>query len=47
VLVSRDDGTSFALAKIDKPVPAAAVAIVGPNTLVVGGPRGVLPLTLQ
>lgn len=46
VLVSRDDGASFTLAKVDKPVPAAAVAIVGQNTLVVGGPRGVLPLTL-
>jgi len=47
VLVSRDDGASFALAKVDKPAPAAAVAIVGPSTLVVGGPRGVSPLTLQ
>jgi photosystem II stability/assembly factor-like uncharacterized protein len=47
VLLSQDDGASFALAKVDKPAPAAAVAIVGPSTLVVGGPRGVLPLTLQ
>jgi len=47
VLLSKDDGASFALAKVDKPAPAAAVAIVGPSTLVVGGPRGVLPLTLD
>jgi photosystem II stability/assembly factor-like uncharacterized protein len=47
VLLSRDDGNSFSLAKVDKPVPAAAVAFVGPSTLVVGGPRGVSPLTLQ
>ncbi len=47
VLVSRDDGASFALAKVDRPAPAAAVAIVGASTLVVGGPRGLSPLTLQ
>ena len=47
VLLSRDDGASFALAKTDKSAPAAAVAIVGPSSLVVGGPRGVSPLTLQ
>jgi photosystem II stability/assembly factor-like uncharacterized protein len=46
VLVSRDDGASFALAKIDKPTPAAAVAIVGKSALVVGGPRGVAAQTL-
>ena len=46
-LLSRDDGASFALAKTDKPAPAAAVVIVGPSSLVVGGPRGVSPLTLQ
>jgi len=47
VLLSGDDGASFALAKVDKPAPAAAVAIVGPTSLVVGGPRGVSTLTLQ
>lgn len=47
VLVSRDDGASFAPASTEKTVPAAAVAAVGPSTLVVGGPRGVSPLTLQ
>jgi photosystem II stability/assembly factor-like uncharacterized protein len=46
VLVSRDNGASFALAKIDKPTPAAAVAIVGKSAVVVGGPRGVVAQTL-
>jgi photosystem II stability/assembly factor-like uncharacterized protein len=46
VLVSADDGASFAPAKIDKPTPAAAVAVVGRNALVVGGPRGVVAQTL-
>lgn len=41
VLVSRDDGLSFALAPTDKPVPAAAVGFAGKNTLVVAGPRGI------
>ncbi|MBE2242943.1 MAG: glycosyl hydrolase [Burkholderiaceae bacterium] len=40
VLVSTDNGQSFALAKLDKPLPAAAVALAGPSTVVVGGPRG-------
>jgi len=46
VLISRDDGASFAPAKLDKPLPAAAVALVGPSALVVGGPRGLAPLAL-
>jgi photosystem II stability/assembly factor-like uncharacterized protein len=46
VLVSVDDGASFAPAKLDKPLPAAAVALVGPSTLVIGGPRGLAPLAL-
>lgn len=40
VLVSGDDGASFAQSKIDKPVPAAAVALTGTSSVVVGGPRG-------
>jgi photosystem II stability/assembly factor-like uncharacterized protein len=40
VLVSHDDGASFALAKIDKPTPAAAVALAANGAVVVGGPRG-------
>ena len=47
VLLSRDDGASFTLAKTDRSAPAAAVAIIGPSSLVVGGPRGVSPLSLQ
>jgi len=46
VLLSRDDGASFAPVKLDQPVPAAAVALTGPSTLVIGGPRGLAPLTL-
>ena len=46
VLVSRDDGASFAPARIDKPTPAAAVAIAGNGALVIGGPRGVAALAL-
>ena len=46
VLLSRDDGASFAPAKLDKPLPAAAVALVGPSALVIGGPRGLAPLAL-
>ena len=46
VLVSDDDGASFTLAKVDKPLPAAAVALAGPSTIVIGGPRGLAPLAL-
>lgn len=46
VLISRDDGASFAPAKLDKPLPAAAVALVGPSALVIGGPRGLAPSAL-
>ena len=46
VLVSADDGASFKLAKVDKPVPAAAVALVGKSSLVVGGPRGLAAQSL-
>ena len=46
VLVSRDDGASVALSKVDKPLPAAAVAMTGASSVVVGGPRGLAPLAL-
>lgn len=46
VLVSHDDGASFAAARIDKPLPAAAVARTGTNAIVVGGPRGLATLAL-
>lgn len=41
VLLSTDGGASFAQAKVDKPVPAAAVALAGTSSIVIGGPRGV------
>lgn len=46
VLLSRDDGASFTPARLDKPLPAAAVALAGASTIVIGGPRGLAPLTL-
>lgn len=47
VLVSPDDGASFAPLKLPQPVPAAAVASAGPAALAIAGPRGVhiLPLS--
>jgi photosystem II stability/assembly factor-like uncharacterized protein len=47
VLVSRDDGASFKLAKLERPIPAAAVIAAGKGAVVVAGPRGVAPLPLQ
>lgn len=46
VLASSDDGASFALQKVERPVPAAAVVSAGPGTLVLAGPRGVQSLPL-
>ncbi|HOM13641.1 MAG TPA: YCF48-related protein [Rubrivivax sp.] len=46
VLISRDDGASFAPVKLDPPLPAAAVALVGPAAIVIGGPRGLAPAAL-
>jgi photosystem II stability/assembly factor-like uncharacterized protein len=46
VLVSSDDGASFTPAKIERPIPAAAVVSAGANALIVAGPRGVQDLTL-
>lgn len=46
VLISRDDGASFAPAKLAKPLPAAAVALIGPSALVIGGPRGLAAASL-
>jgi photosystem II stability/assembly factor-like uncharacterized protein len=40
VLVSGDDGRSFSQVKTTRPVPAAAVAAVGKDTLVLVGQRG-------
>jgi photosystem II stability/assembly factor-like uncharacterized protein len=47
VLVSADDGASFAAAKVERPLPAAAVVGAGSGTLVVAGPRGVSTLRLS
>ena len=44
VLMSSDDGASFALVKVERPIPAAAVVSAGPGALVIAGPRGVQTL---
>jgi hypothetical protein len=36
-----DDGATFKALKIERPVPAAAVAGADANILVIAGPRGV------
>jgi photosystem II stability/assembly factor-like uncharacterized protein len=46
VLVSSDDGASFSLAKVERPIPSAAVVSAGAGTLIVAGPRGVQNLDL-
>jgi photosystem II stability/assembly factor-like uncharacterized protein len=46
VLLSADDGASFTAARIERPLPAAAVVAAASGTLVVAGPRGVQPLSL-
>ena len=46
VLVSADDGASFAPLKIERPIPAAAVVSGGAAALVLAGPRGVQSLPL-
>jgi len=47
VLVSRDDGASLQAIKIERPIPAAAVAVAASKALIVAGPRGVQMLPLQ
>jgi photosystem II stability/assembly factor-like uncharacterized protein len=46
VLVSHDDGASFALAKVDRPMPATAVLATGPGAVLIAGPRGTQSLAL-
>jgi photosystem II stability/assembly factor-like uncharacterized protein len=46
VLVSSDDGASFAPVKVERPIPAAAVVGAGAVALIVAGPRGVQKLPL-
>ena len=45
VLVSRDDGATFAAAPLQRPSPAAAVAAAA-SAVIVGGPRGLQSLSL-
>ncbi|MBL8352571.1 MAG: glycosyl hydrolase [Burkholderiaceae bacterium] len=47
LLLSKDDGASFAPAQVDKPLPGAAVAFAGAASVIVGGPRGVAALALK
>jgi len=47
VLVSNDDGASFAAAKVERPLPAAAVVGAGTGAVIVAGPRGVATLRLS
>jgi photosystem II stability/assembly factor-like uncharacterized protein len=47
VLVSRDDGATFAPYKAQRPFPATAVVGVGAHGLVVAGPRGLRALPLD
>jgi photosystem II stability/assembly factor-like uncharacterized protein len=44
VLMSGDDGASFAPVKVERPIPAAAVVSAGAGALVIAGPRGVQTL---
>lgn len=46
VLVSGDDGASFSAARVERPIPAAAVVSAGARALIVAGPRGVQSLPL-
>ena len=46
VLVSTDNGASFAPVKLERPIPAAAVVSAGAGALVIAGPRGVQTLPL-
>jgi photosystem II stability/assembly factor-like uncharacterized protein len=47
VLTSSDDGASFKLASVERPMPAAAVLSLGDKAVVVAGPRGIQSQTLQ
>ncbi len=46
VLMSTDDGASFAMIKVERPTPASAVVSAGAGGLVVAGPRGVRSMPL-
>ena len=47
VLVGNDDGASFTAAKVERPLPAAAVVGAGAGVLAIAGPRGVSTLRLS
>lgn len=47
VLVSADEGATFKVVKVERPIPAAAVIAAGKDAVVVAGPRGVQSQTLQ
>ena len=47
VLVSNDDGASFAAARVERPLPAAAVVGAATGAVIVAGPRGVATLRLS
>jgi photosystem II stability/assembly factor-like uncharacterized protein len=47
VLTSSDDGSTFKLARVERPLPAAAVLGAGKDGVVVGGPRGLAAQALQ
>lgn len=47
VLTSTDDGASFKAARLERPVPAAAVLALGRDAVVVAGPRGIQSQSLQ
>jgi len=47
VLMSGDDGASLQPVRIERPIPAAAVAVAASKALIVAGPRGVQTLPLQ
>jgi photosystem II stability/assembly factor-like uncharacterized protein len=46
VLASTDDGATFVPARVERPVPAAAVAAASNGTLIIAGPRGAQPQPL-
>lgn len=47
ILTSSDEGASFRPARVERPIPAAAVVAAGKDAVIVAGPRGVQSLTLQ
>jgi photosystem II stability/assembly factor-like uncharacterized protein len=46
-LVSRDNGASFTLRKLERPFPATAIAALDKDTLIIAGLRGMMKQTLN